>query len=252
MGLSGLSRPELEQLRTLLNRDQLRVPLSRAALQAAGFADKAAEVLDALGSLPGEALRQAVELVIAERDGHLAPELDLVWTGPEPPGAATRDTAVVVGSLFREARSSVLVGGYSFDHGEEILRPLHESMRDRGVRVQLFLDIPGRAPAGTAPEGYATQRIDEFLAANWRFGPPLPAIYYDPRTVDPHRFASLHAKCVVVDQSKTLITSANFTARGQERNIEVGVLVGDTGLAERLVGHWNNLIAAGLMHCYRG
>lgn len=57
-----------------------------------------------------------------------------------------------------------------------------------------------------------------------------------------HVFASLHAKCVVVDERWVLVTSANFTDRGQTRNVEVGVLLDDAGFAgvleAQFVGGW--------------
>lgn len=57
----------------------------------------------------------------------------------------------------------------------------------------------------------------------WTFGLPKPDVYYDPRTATPGPpWASLHAKCVIVDDENAFITSANFTDRGQSRNIEVG------------------------------
>ena len=46
----------------------------------------------------------------------------------------------------------------------------------------------------------------------------------------------MDAKCVVVDERFTLIGSANFTSRGQERNTEAGVLIEDEGVARRVAG----------------
>jgi phosphatidylserine/phosphatidylglycerophosphate/cardiolipin synthase-like enzyme len=53
---------------------------------------------------------------------------------------------------------------------------------------------------------------------------------------------SLHAKCVVVDHRFSLITSANFTERGQTRNYETGVEIEDDAFATSLVRQWQNLI----------
>ena len=61
---------------------------------------------------------------------------------------------------------------------------------------------------------------------------------------------SLHAKCIVVDGSTALVTSANFTDRGQTRNIEAGVLVRDRGFAERLASQWIGLIEAKLVRLH--
>ena len=62
-----------------------------------------------------------------------------------------------------------------------------------------------------------------------------------------HRsFSSLHAKCIVVDDHWALITSANFTDRGHDRNIEVGVLVDDPSFGRSLAGQWLAALAAGV------
>jgi phosphatidylserine/phosphatidylglycerophosphate/cardiolipin synthase-like enzyme len=45
---------------------------------------------------------------------------------------------------------------------------------------------------------------------------------------------SLHAKCIVVDNEHVLVSSANFTEAGQNRNIEVGLLIRSAVLSERL------------------
>jgi phosphatidylserine/phosphatidylglycerophosphate/cardiolipin synthase-like enzyme len=77
-------------------------------------------------------------------------------------------------------------------------------------------------------------------------------VYYDPRTVLPRNWVSLHAKCVVVDGRFTLVTSANFTDRGHSRNIEAGVLVEDTAFAKRFAAQWRGLIDSGLARRYAG
>ena len=58
--------------------------------------------------------------------------------------------------------------------------------------------------------------------------------------------ASLHAKCIVVDERRSLITSANFTDRGQTRNMEVGVLLDDADFARGLAAQWFSALAAGV------
>ena len=63
---------------------------------------------------------------------------------------------------------------------------------------------------------------------------------------------SLHAKCVVVDEAISLVTSANFTDRGQDRNIELGVQVHDAAFAHRLVEHWRSALAAGVFRLLQG
>ena len=77
----------------------------------------------------------------------------------------------------------------------------------------------------------------------------LPELFYDPRALsaEPGPKACLHAKCIVVDDRRAFITSANFTEAAQERNIESGVLVNDAHVARALRDQFESLVAAGLL-----
>jgi phosphatidylserine/phosphatidylglycerophosphate/cardiolipin synthase-like enzyme len=57
----------------------------------------------------------------------------------------------------------------------------------------------------------------------------------------------MHAKCVVVDKSVALVTSANFTAAAQQRNFELGLLVRDAELAVAVWEHFDALVRAGVL-----
>jgi phosphatidylserine/phosphatidylglycerophosphate/cardiolipin synthase-like enzyme len=126
-------------------------------------------------------------------------------------------------------------------------------MADRGVTTMLFLHVPGEATTDEGADDIATWFVDRFFRDIWTFGTPKPDVFYDPRTaMRGPPWASLHAKCVVVDDERALITSANFTDRGQERNIEAGVLIEDPVFAGELGGHWRQLVSARLVKRYAG
>jgi phosphatidylserine/phosphatidylglycerophosphate/cardiolipin synthase-like enzyme len=197
-----------------------------------------------LAGLAPSAAHALVEAVLAERLVRVGASVDLVWTGPESTSGSARDTATVVRELFTHARISVLVAGYSFDHGTEIFETLHRAVAAHNVEVTLFLDIP-RAPSERNVDAHVAAWVNRFLLENWRCS-SAPTIYYDPRTVNPGLFASLHAKCIVVDERKSLVTSANFTDRGQSRNVEVGVLIDDAGFARSLARQWALAVSAGV------
>jgi cardiolipin synthase len=57
----------------------------------------------------------------------------------------------------------------------------------------------------------------------------------------------VHAKCIVVDGEVALVTSANFTLRAHEQNVECGVLLEDPAFAHHLARQWLGLIDAGLV-----
>jgi len=245
-GLTGLSLPELRSLCAAVEHGELGCPVVETELVARGCGgDAVRDILAALGGLDRVGALAVLRVAVAERELRAPPHLDLVWTGPETRLGQARDTAVLVRELFEAARTSVLIAGYAFDHGRDIFAALHAAMRDRGVVVEVFMDVP-RAPAAPV-ETHVREYVSKVFAENWPFGPPYPAVHYDPRTVSPGSTASLHAKCVVVDARHTLITSANFTDRGQTRNLELGVLVDDPDFGARVVGQWRALANAGLL-----
>ena len=226
------------------------------ALQCGEIDDLAPESLAAMGlgrleavlsplSPMGRNALTVLQAVLAERRRPSA-RLELVWTGPEQGLRPTRDTGVVVRELFCRAQRDVIVAGYSFDHGQEILRPLHEAMRDRGVEARILLHIQ-RTPRGSDPKRHLRDAVERFERENWPFGLPRPKLYFDPRTVETGAVVSLHAKCVVVDRRWALVGSANFTNRGQHRNLEVGILVDDPDFAGRLSEQWLGLLSSGQM-----
>lgn len=251
-GLSRIPLPTLEAILALLDQERLECPLSESDLIDAGIHGKARDISVALADVNRTGAMSALRIAIAERVYRPPPRLELVWSGPETRSSGARSTSLVIERLFNEATHSVIVGGYSFDT-PYILEPLHRGMKERGLSVLLFLDIPGTAPSAEGADAFATAFIDSFFRDVWTFGLPRPDVFFDPRTAAPGPpWASLHAKCVIVDDEVSLITSANFTQRGQVRNIEAGVLITDTAFSEQLAGQWRQLVSEGFVRRYLG
>ncbi len=250
LGLSLLPEHELVRLRDAARSGAIATPVTDPGLRSSGFSLYARELLAVLEGLSATAIEVVAEVALAERAHRKPPHLRLVWTGPEGQGSTARETELLVGELFAQARREVLIAGFRFDHGDEIFAPLHAVMRDHGVTTTVFLDIdiPGEPKTAVGSKDYAQRAVQRFLADNWPFGEPRPRIYYDPRTAMPGPpWVSLHAKCVVVDAKKTFITSANFTERGHERNIELGVLIDDERFATKVAEQWWGLVGAGVV-----
>lgn len=242
LDLSAVGTGELQALRDRLAAGRLADPLTR----------RDAGPLSQLAGLSCAEVGRLLDAVLAERRGQPPPP-DLVWTGPAPVHAATLDTSVTLKQLFGRARSRVIVAGYSFDHGKTIFAPLHEAMVERGVQADFFLHVPTtdheRRLGREAGQAAVERRLVEFLHTNWP-GPPWPHLHYDPRPMETGLYASLHAKCVVVDEREALVTSANFTHRGHERNVEVGALIRDPRYARALAAQWHNARAHGMFVSY--
>jgi phosphatidylserine/phosphatidylglycerophosphate/cardiolipin synthase-like enzyme len=241
-GLNCLSTVELERIGRAVRQGTIASPMTSSCLAGLSIDGQAG----CLVGFDGQTALAVIDAVLAERRRPADVVVDLVWTGPDVVASTARDTAVVVRELFARAQHSVLVAGFSFDHGAEIFEPLYRAMKDRAVEASVFLDLPRAPRTETDVTAHARREIDDFLINNWPFGAPVPRLYYDPRTVEPTSTASLHAKCIVVDDRRALVTSANFTNRGQERNVEVGVLVESEKFARELVHQWRNAAESGV------
>ncbi|GAB1488618.1 hypothetical protein MASR2M8_10640 [Opitutaceae bacterium] len=179
------------------------------------------------------------------RDQILAP--DLVVSGPDVPGVPTADTHSVVQSLFQEAKSEVILAGYAFYNGQALFERLRDHWtRNPSLKVVFHVDVPRRHGDTSSAEGIITKYVDDFRAKHWPWQ-PVPELYFDPRALVPDvkSRASLHAKIVVVDRKKLLLTSANFTEAAQQKNVELGVLCSLPYLAERVCSYFEGLRSTG-------
>lgn len=249
-GLAGVSTTSLERLRDALGSGRLRGPLSRAKLIAFGIREQLDALTAALEGHSVEACRSILEAVLAERQKYERPAPELVWTGPEESARATaRDTAVLLRELFEGAQHRVILAGYTFDNAAKVLGPLHVAMRERRIAASFFVHVQQLDRPVAAPESVFQAHLQAFVDKHWKhLGPPYPEVYCDRRAMVPGPpWSSLHAKCVVVDGERAFISSANFTSRGQERNIEVGALIRDPTFAGHLERQWLGLVKAGLV-----
>ena len=197
----------------------------------------------------GAQLAAMLEVVIAEReDGReRSPPPELVWSGPEAGLMASRDTSVVLRALFASAERSVLVAGFVVYEGRSIFEALAARMDVvPSLSVRFFLNV-ARAWSDARSDAEVLREFAEgFRARQWP-GARLPEVFYDRRALSAERGprAALHAKCVVVDDARALVTSANFTEAAQTRNIEAGALVHDAVFAQALRAQFEALVDAG-------
>ena len=247
MGLRGAATAELQALRDAVASEEIGTPLTPGRLTAyGGLSTIPAEVLS---GLDGPTLLRLLDAILVEREALPTPPR-LVWSGFDVPGARAIGTGQALRELFTNATRSVLLAGYAFDHGKTLLEPLRAATL-RGVSVEMYLHVE-EAPRGAEPGAHAKHEVLRFLTKEWPW-PERPEIFYDPRTVDGNegRHASMHAKCVVVDERWALVGSANFTDRGQTRNVEVGALVDDAIFAREVLRQFHAARDSGLFVHWR-
>jgi hypothetical protein len=251
-----LTTEDLQQLAAALRSGRLVPPINSLLLRRYIPASLADRVAAELRQRIEEGFRPdhlADVLDILSQDCRARPVaedlIDLVWTGPEAEGIVNRDTGVVVREMFQTAKKSVLVAGYAVYQGHVIFKTLAERMdQDSRLRVQMFLDVQ-RPWNDTSSASELVRRFsEEFTREQWP-GQRRPEMFYDPRSLETEneRRASLHAKCIVVDNEQAFVTSANFTTAAQQKNIEVGVLIRSKSFAATLSAHFQTPAAAGLL-----
>lgn len=252
---SKLSDADLRELAAALLSRRVSAPYSELQVKRVLSPSLAAEIAISLQELASNGF---TEQQIAATLDHLLqdrtasrqsnPAIDLVTSGPEAPGIANRDTAVVVRELFAHAKQSVLVVGYAVYQGASVFEALAERMETNpDLDVRLFLNIARPDGDSTPAEILVSRYAQRFRTSQWPAGCRLPAVFYDPRSVADDKRSSLHAKCVVVDAEQVFVSSANFTKAGQERNIEVGLKIDSPWLAGRLIRHFQLLQEYGLV-----
>jgi phosphatidylserine/phosphatidylglycerophosphate/cardiolipin synthase-like enzyme len=250
-----LSRPALIGLADALESGRLKLPISESYLTryipAASLSALATE-LNRLYQAGFTAMQVAytLRLVAAEREAAQSQRdrVDLVWTGQEVIGTESRDTWVVVQELFSSVKYSVLLSSYALDKGKkarELFQALAIRMDERPeLQVRMFLNVQ-RPHGSQESEAVLLRKFAEIFRNEIWCGNKLPEVFHDPRSLSTESGpkACLHAKCIVVDEARLLITSANFTEAAHERNIEAGVLFTDSVAARAIRTQFETLVS---------
>jgi len=255
----NLSRPALINLAVALESSRLSPPfsISNVANYIPGALNR--DIVDELNRLSvmgvhSEHIAYTLRLLAEERSTSQAvsDRVDLVWTGPEIAGSQSRDTGVVVRELFSTAKTSVLISSFAIDKGHKA-RELFSALAERmdlnpELNVRMFLNV-NRLHNSEVPTSTLLREFASTFRQNIWPGKRLPEVFHDPRSlmVGVESKACLHAKCVVVDKERVLVTSANFTEAAHERNIEAGVLLNDPVTALALQMQFESLVTRNIL-----
>ena len=150
---------------------------------------------------------------------------ELIVTAPPSFALRTKPTKVTVNAMLTNAKKSILITGYSLsDYFNDLVDCIIQKSQE-GVLVKFFVnDIESQ------------KHFDRLYSYRGRF----LKIYNYPKKED--TMSALHAKVICVDQSKTLITSANLSYHGQEGNIELGTLIESRETAKQVDDLFTNLL----------
>ncbi|WP_327654697.1 DISARM system phospholipase D-like protein DrmC [Streptomyces sp. NBC_00483] len=204
-----------------------------------GFAEEAAAVMDAAASdrIPaGEAAAYLEGLAEGHALRAAEQRVSLVWSGPSSHRVPVRSTSLTLVELIEESRRELLLMTYSAKPYPPLVTAL-TAAAERGVTIDVVVETlqgAGSALAGAEPAS-AFEGIPGVRVWHW----PL-----DKRV---ESGAKTHAKLAVADRRTLLVTSANFTQSGVDRNIEAGTLIRGGTTPSRTVEHVRELQREGTL-----
>lgn len=162
-------------------------------------------------------------------------QVETVWTGPSSHRVPLRSTAQVLIDLVAGTRSQLLLMTYSATPLPPLITGLGAAI-GRGVSVDIVVETlqgAGSALSGAEP---AAAFAGVAGAQLWQWAPAARPTG-----------ARMHAKMAVADRMALLVSSANLTSSGIDKNIEAGILVRGGTAPMRIVEHFTELTAAGIL-----
>ncbi len=184
---------------------------------------------------PGAAVALALRTaaLTAERM-RSASSLEVVWTGPTSNEVPVRQSAQVLERLIDDARRRIIIVSFAAYKVASVERGLRDAA-GRGVAIDLVLETEGDSKGELKQD--AAEAFDALAG--------IAAFWVWPAASRPPAGGVLHAKAAIRDTSAALVTSANFTGRALERNMELGLLITGGPVPRRLADHFDALMASG-------
>lgn len=174
--------------------------------------DEAKQLLAAAGLGHGDVDRSLAVLHAIAGAKAIRRELIPVWTMPGNEASVGHLTGEFH-RLVQAARQSVTCATYNFEHTSQMWAVLREASDQSGVVVTVYVDG------------------DKADAAKVKAQLPHATIYRSATLSDGRQVVS-HAKFIIIDHAVLLVTSANLSFSAENRNIELGLRIHDSSLAE--------------------
>ncbi len=168
---------------------------------------------------PSEAYELADMFQMSQEMDH-TDSVDLVITAPRSFSLKTKATKDVLENMLRNAERKILLTGYSISsYFDEMINLLIEKSR-AGVFVKIFLNQTDTREQNS---------VKKLMENRSTF---LKVYEYVQREDD--QMSALHAKVIVTDDIRSLVTSANLSYHGQRGNIEIGTLISSAKIARKI------------------
>ncbi|MCI0391639.1 MAG: DISARM system phospholipase D-like protein DrmC [Acidobacteria bacterium] len=168
-------------------------------------------------------------------------EIEIVWTGPTTGVIPLRRTEQTLIEMIRETKKELLIVSFAVYDIAEIVIEMEMAIA-RGVALMIVAETP-ESGQGKIPFGIEMMLTNQFKAMVRILKWP-----HEKREKGANgEYGSLHAKCAVADRESVLISSANLTRYALNLNMELGLLVKDKALAEKITRHFELLAQRGVL-----
>lgn len=168
-------------------------------------------------------------------------EIEIVWTGPTSGVIPLRRTEQALIEMIQETKKELLIVSFAVYDIAEIVAEMELAIA-RAVALTIVVETP-ESGQGKIPFG-----IESLLTARIKAMARILKWPHEKRErAENGKFGSVHAKCAVADRDSVLISSANLTRYALNLNMEMGLLVKDKRLAEKIVRHFELLAQRGIL-----
>jgi phosphatidylserine/phosphatidylglycerophosphate/cardiolipin synthase-like enzyme len=190
--------------------------------------------------IPGRTAALALMAAANARAAALDEEtVDVVWTGPTSLAIPVRRTREVLLELIHASQSRLTIVSFAAYKVPEVLAALGTAV-SRGVEVRLILEA---ADESRGRLSHDAADAFESLGGDVAFY-VWPS---DKRGISGDPAGTLHAKAAIADVRAAFVTSANLTGQALTANMELGLLVRGGAVPGRLMAHFDELIANGVL-----
>lgn len=183
------------------------------------FTKAIAELKEHFPNCSDEEITDIINLCMQLYESKKTERADLVLTAPDSFRVKALRTKETIQKLIEGTEKSITITGYSIsDYFADMLDVIIRKSQ-QGVYVRLYVNDMEKQKTV----------LDRLMAYKSRF---LQVYEYQKQEDD--KMAALHAKILISDVRKTLVSSANLSYHGMQGNIEMGFLLESSDKAKQI------------------
>ncbi len=174
---------------------------------------------------------------------HLAQikSIELIWTGPITIEVPMRRTDQALIDLINCAKKRLLIVSFAVYKADKIIKALEIALK-RGVEVKICLEDTSEGKGKVSFDGWPAFDHTIFRLAKFYYWP----LEKREKSED-GKYGSLHAKMACADGERIFISSANLTGYAMDWNMEMGILIKDSGVTSLAEDLFDELIITGIL-----